>query len=332
MRFIVYGAGGVGGVIGAQLFLHGHDVVLIARGEHLQALQDKGLRYETPDGVSVLPVPAVGDPREIAFTGDDVVLLTMKSQHTLAALNALRSAAGDRVPVICAQNGIANEDMALRRFARVYAMLVYLPAVRLEPGVVVSHAAADKGVLDAGCYPSGTDALIGTVTGTLDASGFSAGPVADAMRWKYGKLIRNLGNAVQALCRNEADDAEPIEGLRQRLRAEAEACYAAAGIASSSLPEEEARRKGHMVRGEVPGRPAHRSSTWQSIARGTGDIEADYLNGEIVRLGRLHGVPVPANAVMQRLATALARERGAVQSMDPREILALIEAEVGTSG
>lgn len=328
MRFIIYGAGGVGGVIAAQLYMHGHEVVMIARGQHLQALRQTGLRYETPAGVEVLSVPAVGHPRDIDFTPDDVVLLTMKTQHTLEALAALREATGDGVPVICAQNGVANEDMALRRFARVYAMLVYLPAVRLEPGVVVSHAAAAKGVLDAGCYPVGHDGLIAEVTGILTASGFSAGPVADIMRWKYGKLIRNLGNAVQALCRNGPDDGEPIEWLRQRLRAEAEDCYAAAGIASTSVAEEEARRAGHMVRGEVPGRPAHRGSSWQSIARGTGDVEVDYLNGEIVRLGRLHGVPVPANTVMQRLTAALASKRGAVQSMDPQDIVALIEAQI----
>jgi 2-dehydropantoate 2-reductase len=62
-----------------------------------------------------------------------------------------------------------------------------------------------------------------------------------------------------------------------------------------------------------PGRPVHgsghaNSSSWQSLQRGTGTIETDFLNGEIVLLGRLHGIPTPVNAAVQRLANRIARE------------------------
>jgi len=326
MRFIIYGAGGVGGVIGAQLFRHDRDVILIARGGHLRAIQDTGLRYETPDGAWTLPVPAVGHPREIEFGPADVVILTMKTQHTIGALADLRAAAGDGLPIISCQNSVSNEEMALRRFSRVYAMLVYLPAVSLEPGLVLSHAATAKGVLDAGRYPHGIDDLITDVTGVLDSSGFTARPTADVMRWKYGKLVRNLGNAVQALCRIDEASKPALRELRQRLNAEAEACYSAAGIAWTSREEEEARRAGHMAQAEIAGRPRGGGSTWQSIMRGTGNVEVDYLNGEIARLGRLYDVSVPANAVLQRLVTDLARNRGAAQTMDVEEVLAMIDA------
>ena len=325
MRFIIYGAGGVGGVIGAQLFRHEHDVVLIARGDHLQAIRNAGLRFETPAGGWTLPVPAVGHPGEIEFRPDDVVILTMKSQHTLGALEDLRAAAGDHLPVICCQNGVANEEMALRRFAQVYAMCIYLPAVLLEPGVVLSHAAATKGILDAGCYPSGTDDLICDVTAVLEASGFSARPTADVMRWKYAKLLRNLGNSIQALCPSDAASLPARRQLMRRLRAEALACYAAADISCASREEEETRRAGHMAAGEIAGQPRGGGSTWQSVMRGTGNVEADYLNGEIVRLGRLHGVAVPANSVLQRLTNDLARRRGAAQSMAVEDICAMID-------
>lgn len=327
MRFIIYGAGGIGGVIGAQLFQHERKVVLIARGDHLQAIRNSGLRYETPAGGWTLPVPAAGHPQEIDFLPDDVVFLTMKSQHTLGALEDLRAAAGDGLPVICCQNGVSNEDMALRRFERVYAMLVYLPAVCLEPGLVLSHAAASKGVLDAGRYPSGIDDLITEVTAVLDASGFSARPCGDAMRWKYAKLVRNLGNSIQALCRRDEAAMPALRQLQRQARAEAEACYTAAGIACASREEEEARRAGHMVLAEIAGRPRGGGSTWQSVMRGTGNVEADYLNGEIVRLGRLHGVAVPANTVLQRLVNELARKRGAAQSMAAEDVCAMIDAE-----
>ena len=111
MRFIIYGAGGVGGTIGAELFLAGEETVLIARGAHLQAIQDNGLRYLTPDRQETINIPAVGHPNELDFRSDDVVILTMKSQHTLGALEDLRAAGGENIPVICCQNGVANEDI-----------------------------------------------------------------------------------------------------------------------------------------------------------------------------------------------------------------------------
>ncbi len=65
-------------------------------------------------------------------------------------------------------------------------------------------------------------------------------------------------------------------------------------------------------------------SSWQSLTRGTGSIEADYLNGEIVLLGRELGVPTPVNEVLQRLANQAARERRAPGSATPDEVLALV--------
>ncbi len=67
------------------------------------------------------------------------MILCVKSQHTVAALDDLREAAGDRVAVVCCQNGVANERAALRRFSAVYGMLVVLGAMHLEPGEVVSR-------------------------------------------------------------------------------------------------------------------------------------------------------------------------------------------------
>ena len=148
MRVVIYGAGGVGGTIGARLHLAGTEVTLIARGAHLGALQESGLKFVAPDGEHRLDIPAVGSPDEIDWRPDDVVVLAMKSQHTEAALDDLAGAAGRGIAVVCAQNGVANERMALRRVPRVYGMLVNLPAVHLNPGEVVTHAAGTGGILD----------------------------------------------------------------------------------------------------------------------------------------------------------------------------------------
>ncbi len=93
MRYIVYGAGGVGGVLGGRLSQQGHDVALIARGAHLEAIRDKGLRVEDPDGSEVLELPVAGDPSELGIGDGDVVLLAMKTQDTEPALEALAAVA-----------------------------------------------------------------------------------------------------------------------------------------------------------------------------------------------------------------------------------------------
>lgn len=89
MRYIVYGAGGVGGVIGGRLFHHGHEAVLIARGNHLAAIQRNGLTLKTPLETLQIHIPAVAHPGDIEFTPDDVVFLTMRTQDAPAALDEL---------------------------------------------------------------------------------------------------------------------------------------------------------------------------------------------------------------------------------------------------
>ncbi len=321
MRFIIYGAGGVGGVIGAQLFKGGEEVVLIARGDHLAAMRAQGLRYQTPFDDEQLQIPAVAHPAEIQVGSGDEVIMTMKSQHTREALNELRSVYGDGVPVVCCQNGVSNEREALRRFRAVYAMLVYLPAQMLAPGCIQCHSTLKSGVLDLGLYPSGTDDRSTEIAGRLDAVNLTAKPDPKVMRFKYAKLLTNLNNALDAV----APKGELAAGIRAQLLAEGRDCYAAAGIDWASDEEVKARREGMFATGEIPGVPRAGGSSRQSLMRGTGDIEADHLNGEIVQLGRLYGVATPANAVLQRLAVEAARARAKPGAMALEDVRAHID-------
>jgi 2-dehydropantoate 2-reductase len=321
LRFVIYGAGGIGGVIGAELFLAGHDVILIARGTHLAAIQENGLTYQRPQQTRRLSIPAVSHPREFSFQPDDAVIMTMKSQHTRDALNDLAAHAPADTRVICCQNGVENERMALRRFPNVYAMLVILPAASLEPGVVQTHATGNIGILDAGRYPGGTDEFIARVTSALETADLTAKPNPKVMRFKYRKLIMNLGNALQACC----PPGDETRKIRRLLRQEAETCFNAAGIEWASDEENNELRKAMSPYAEIDGQPRPGGSSWQSIMRGTGDIEADYLNGEIVLLGRLHGIPTPANFILQQAANELARSGGEAQSIPASEIIRRIE-------
>ena len=334
MRYIVIGSGGVGGTIGGRLAQAGHDVVLVARGPHLDALRVQGgLRLATPEGTSVIGLPAVSGPDEVELTSDDVLLLAAKTQDAEAALagwawkpvtggSGKGTVAADDLPVLCAQNGVASERLALRRFRHVYGVCVWLPATHLEPGAVEAQGAPLSGLLHLGRYPSGTDKTIERIGADLAASRFLAPVVPDIMRWKHGKLLANLANAIEAVC-GLAGDGDSKE-LRRRARAEGKAVLDAAGLPHASN-EENARFRADQVQiVKINGAERGGGSSWQSLTRGTGSIEADYLNGEIVLLGREFGVPTPVNEVLQGLANQAARDRRAPGRLTPAEVLALV--------
>ena len=304
MHYVIYGAGGIGATIGARLYQQGERVTLIARGAHKDVLQREGLTFVSHDGIAQLKIPTIEHPSELVPQEDLFVLLCMKSQHTEQALQALSATMPPSLALACVQNGVVNERVALRYFKHVYATVVNLPAMHLKPGEVVTHAAGVGGILDTGCYPDGVDNRAEVVTQALSRAGFSAKPDAKVMRQKYAKLLMNLGNIVQAGIRSSEDTSE----IARCMRNEALACYAAADIDCATRDEVRARRESgyHMV--DIPGYERTAGSSWQSIARGTGDVETEYLNGEISLLGRLCGVPTPYNDAGVNMARALIRE------------------------
>ncbi|MFJ5926775.1 ketopantoate reductase family protein [Kitasatospora sp. NPDC092948] len=330
MRYIFLGAGAVGGTIGGRLHRSGHDVVLVARGPHLTALRKDGLHLTTPDGAHLLPVPAIGGPEEIDLRPDDVLVLAVKTQHSAELIDrwaprpvAGGGTAGERLPLVCAQNGVENERLALRRFARVYGMCVWLPSTHLEPGRVSAAGSPRTGILHLGRYPQGTDGLVERMAADLTGSFFDA-PVSErVMEWKYAKLVSNLGNALEAV-------GGPIDGelrmqLWERVREEGRAVLAAAGIAHPSAEEQRAVRGDRVTLVPLEGIERGGGSSWQSLTRGTGDIETDWLNGEIVLLGRLHDVPTPINEALQQLSGAFAREGRAAGSLPDADLAALLD-------
>jgi 2-dehydropantoate 2-reductase len=320
MRVVVIGAGAVGGTIGARLHQAGHDVVLVARGPHGEAVRDHGLVLATPQEQVTLPIPVHAHPREVAWRDEDVVVLATKSQDTEGAARDLVSTAGPDVPVVSAQNGVANESTLSRWFAHVHGMCVMLPTAHLEPGVVVAHSAAATGILDLGRFPAGVDEVDHALAVALRASRIESEPRPDIMRWKYRKLLNNLGNAVQALCGSGAG-WRAIGPLWELLVAEAEGVLAAAGIDLVTAEEDDARRGDHLQVQPVAGQERGGGSTWQSLQRGSG-VETDYLNGEIALLGRLHGVPAPANARIQTLMREAAAAGARPGTWDPDALLA----------
>ncbi len=320
-RYVVYGAGAIGGVVGARLHAAGREVALIARGEHHDAIARSGLVVEHPGGQETYRIPVFSDPEAARVVPEDVVVLTTKSQDSHAALASLAACCSPDLTLVCAQNGVDNERSALRRFANVYGGLVVMPAAHLRAGVVIHAAEPVAGVLDLGRAPNGRDERASAIAEDLRAAGFASEAVEEVMSWKRRKLLTNIANTVNALFVED----EATERIVERAGEEGRACLAAAHLEVVAESAFEARlgffREQTMGEQLVAG-----SSSWQSLARHTGTIEADYLNGEIALLGRLHGIPTPVNAALQRLANQHAARRSRPGGVSLAELEGLLQA------
>jgi 2-dehydropantoate 2-reductase len=319
-RYVIVGAGAIGGAVGAALTRAGSPTVLVARGRHAETLATAGLTLRTPDGTFHTPVTAVSGAEQLRLTPDDVLVFTTKTQQLDVALqqwvdqpvhgpDGVLGTAGDLLPVLTALNGVAAEEKALRYFARVFGVTVWLPAVHLEPGEVIARSWPVLGQFHIGrwpaslCTPADAELLHG-LAATWSAAGVRTNVVDDVAPWKYNKLLSNLANAAGALAADGAD----LGQVAAALRAEGEYVLREAGIEFVSFEVSTAARAHGPTLRPVPGRNTGPSnSTWQSLSRNTGNVETDFFNGEIVRLAHRHGIDAPINAALARAARSAVR-------------------------
>lgn len=317
------GAGAIGGAVGGLLAVQGTDVLLVARGDHGRAMAAKGLILRTPEGVVPTRPETVAGPEGVRLRTDDVLVLTTKTHQADAAINqwadvevhdadgVVVGRAADSLPIVTALNGVASEEIALRYFERVFAACVMFPAAMITPGEVILRGTPGRGVFHVGRYPSTPpgeaerDAqFLDQLSADWSAAGCHVTAPKAVMDWKYRKLLSNLGNVFDALL---ADPSEATE-LRDATTAEARAVLDAAGIGYISDEEDQAVRRPHFSVAAVPGTPERiGGSSWQSLVRGSGTIETDFLNGEIALIARRAGTTAPINSRLTAIARRAAR-------------------------
>ena len=303
MRYIIYGAGGIGSIMGGHLLRTRHEAVLIGRPGHVEAIRARGLRLITPTETYIVPIPAYTDPAEVDFRPDDVVCLCMKGQDTADAVETLKKYVDD-VPVVCFQNGVRNEETVSARFPRTYGAMVRVGAVYLDDGEVIARR-DPPGWYIIGRYPARTDPFAEEMAQDLRDAGYFVRTAEDVMPYKWGKLMTNLGNAIGAISNGSWAETDFIY---KAVAAEAEAVVARAGIkvisqqaVAESWPEITA-----PLRGEL--KTEAQSSTWQSLTRRQGHVETEFLNGEIVRQAKKVGMTAPLNEKLVEIALQMAKE------------------------
>ena len=304
MRYVIYGAGGIGSIMGGNLARAGQEVVLVGRPGHVNAVNNNGLRLITPTGTHIVHVPAVTGPEQVEFTGDEVVCLCVKGQDTEGALKDLKKETDD-VPVFCFQNGVRNEEIAIQYFPRIYGVMVNVGAVYLEDGEVIARR-DPPGWYVMGRYPEGTDGLVEAIAEDLRTASYFVRVSPEVMPYKWGKLRGNLANAIGAITNGRRDDYTPIVNATQ---AEFQDIAAEAGI--RWLSNDEITRDWSEINAPPRGSltTEAQSSTWQSLARHQGNVESEYLNGEVVRLAKRIGRTAPINEGLLRICQEMAANR-----------------------
>lgn len=306
MRIAVMGAGGLGGYFGARLCLGGSDVHFIARGRHLQAMRDDGLRVEGPEPLHVPRVQATDDARSIGTV--DLVMLCVKLWDTEAALEQVRPLVGAHTAVISFQNGVLKDRAVEQAFGAGRAMggVGYVATTIDRPGVIRQTGPMQRllfGELDGSWSARGEAFLQACLAGGIKAE------LSEDIRreiWQKFVFLVGLSGTTTTMRKTIGpirEHAQTRAFLLDVMR-EVVAVGRAHGV---NLPEDYAE-----VRLKLADDVAFdmTSSMHHDLERGN-RLEVRWLAGAVAELGRGKGVPTPLN---RAIADILALHAGGAAS------------------
>ncbi len=339
MRYLVFGTGAVGGLVGGRLALADHPVTFLARPRVADVLEREGLRISGAGPSGWLERPTVIRELAQAFAQPDLpdaVLLTVKAYDCEAAAVSLAAATADPPPVVCLLNGIGNEATLASRLGgqRVIPAVLTTAVVTPEPGQV--RVERERGIDLAVGHP-----LLPRLQADLAGAGMPPRLHQDGQRMKWSKLLTNIvSNATSAILgwTPRAVYSHPgvyrleLEALREVVRVMAALGYSPEGLTgvpvhlltlAVGLP---AWLSQPLLRHVVAsGRGAKKPSFHYDIGRGRSEVR--WLNGVVADEAARMGLPAPANRVLTDTMLGLVESRlsPAAFANQPAALLALAE-------
>ncbi len=292
MKIAVMGAGAVGCYYGGLLAKAGHEVTLIGRPRHVEAIRRNGLRLQTAEADLHVPLGASTEPA--AVRGADIVLCCVKTSDTASAASAMVSFLRADAVIVSLQNGVENPDL----------LRAALPHEVIPAAVYVATAMAGDGYIR---HHGGGQLVIGrspgseTIATLFSTAGVPVDISDNIVGVQWAKLIINCAyNALSAISGLPYAKLVQQPGVEQVLREAVDECLAVAAKAGV-VPEGNVREGVERIPRVMP---EQTSSTAQDIKRGR-PTEIDWLNGYIVRKGQEFGVPTPVNHTLHTLVKTL---------------------------
>jgi 2-dehydropantoate 2-reductase len=315
MRFVVYAAGAVGGVLGGHLALAKHEVLLVCREEHARVVNESGgLRMKSGRGeyfAALRATPAL-DKKDVE--GDACVLFTPKSNDTERCVESLAGIAPRDVPVVSFQNGVCNEEIIARRFDDVFGGVCRMTCSFLQPGQVSFRKI---GRLIVGRYPKGAHNFSKKLALILGDAGFDVLTSNTIMCDKWLKLVVNLQSAFHAIIDPRDHDGLEFIDLKVGVLEEARKVLRADKMKVKPCDEKELSIEDvidDLKKPKAPRTPSAvkvNNSTWQNLYLKRKIVENGFFHGPVLEIAKKHGIAVPFNEVALELVTeSAARELG----------------------
>ncbi|MBB3178734.1 ketopantoate reductase family protein [Variovorax sp. Sphag1AA] len=295
MKIAIMGAGGLGGYFGARLAAGGEDVAFIARGSHLAAMRQDGLRVSSALGdLHLKDVKATDTPADIGPV--DIVLMSVKLWDTESAVQSLKPLLGPGTAVVSFQNGVGKDDLLTRTLGAEAVMggVCYIAAVIGEPGEIVHTGTMQKlvfGELDGQRSERAERFLAACVRAGIDAQISD-----DIRRLTWEKFVFLVG-----LSGTTASIRQPIGPIRsnrttraflRQVIAETVAVGRAQGVTFAD----------NFVDGRLgfcDTLPAEMTSSMHGDLKRCKPLELPWLSGAVADMGQAAGVPTPANSAIR---------------------------------
>ena len=291
MRFIVIGAGGVGGCFGGELARVGHDVTMFARGAHLDAIRRNGLTVRVPDGDFVVRVRATNDAAELPDA--DVAIIAVKSYSLGDVIPIARTVAERGAHVLPLLNGVtAADDLVSGGVPRpnVLGGLARVSAIRSSPGVVERRSAFQSVVV--GELGGGLSDRATTVADAFGGAGIDAraSDTIDVELWQKFVFITAMA-AVCGLARRSIGPVRETHGGRRLIERAVTEVVAVGRGRGVALPDDEARRTCEYIETL----PAAMKPSFLVDLESGGPTELDTLSGAVARFASELGLESPVH-------------------------------------
>ncbi|WP_457743149.1 2-dehydropantoate 2-reductase [Thermococcus sp.] len=293
MKIYVLGAGSIGSLLGALLAKAGNDVLLIGREEQVKAINKKGLRVTGREEFEV-------DVKASPYAPDEppeLLLLTTKSYSTKTALECARHCIGTETWILSVQNGLGNEELALKITPNVIGGITTNGAMLVDWGVVEWTG---KGITVIGKYPRGKSEFIEEVAKVFNDAGIETRVTENSIGWKWAKAIVNsvingLGTVLETK-NGVLREIPELEGISVEIAREGCIVAQQLGIEFEIHPLE-------LLWDTIERTRDNYNSTLQDIMRSR-RTEVDYIHGKIVEYAHSVGLEAPMNELLWALIKA----------------------------
>jgi 2-dehydropantoate 2-reductase len=329
MNIVVLGAGAVGSVLGGLLALKKHDVRLVCRDQHAAAITTNGglrVRSATGDYFAQLRASSTIEGKDLCE--DTCVFVTAKSYDTADCVEQLASIAPKELPVICFQNGIANEEIVKERFDNVYGAVCRMTCSMIQGGQASFRG---FGRILVGRYPKGVDAMAKKVVKCLGDAGCQSCASRSIVADKWLKLAVNTQSTFHAIIDPRDHDANEFFELKISVLEEARRVLKAHKVRPRSCDGKDMTIEEVIADLRRPRAPRHspgmkvHNSTWQNLYLKRDRIENEFIHGPVIELGRKYKIPVPCNEVALEFVTKCHREQLGPEAFRLSDVLAAIE-------